>query len=400
MTSDQSSQPWRPLAGIRVVDFSALLPGPFISTVLADLGAGVVKVEPPGGDSARSYQPAMFAAVNRGKRSLALDLKDPQSAPIVARLAGWADVVIESNRPGVADRLGIGYAALSTLNPRIVYCSVSSFGQSGPARDRPAHDINIMAAAGALGLPGHWSRPPSRPSIPVGDFAAGALAAASITAALAERDRTGRGRHLDASLFGAVLYCAGLRHGTEPQQDPRAHLSPANDIYRTADGRWIALGLMEDHFWRRFRAAVAAPLSGQAAAAAKALANPAFDSHSGRQAHGDRLAALLAEVIAGDGADRWIARLTEADVPADICHLPHEAAASPQAEALGLSVAGPAGRQVGFPVRATGQTSPLHAPAPALNGDAEAILAEIASETGAETGAPTPSKFPHHGGPA
>ncbi len=393
MTSDQSSRIWCPLAGTRVVDFSALLPGPFISTVLADLGASVVKVEPPGGDSARSYQPAMFAAVNRGKRSLALDLKDPSAEPIVARLAGWADVVIESSRPGVADRLGIGYATLSALNPRIVYCSVSSFGQSGPARDRPAHDINIMAAAGALGLPGHWSRPPSRPSIPVGDFAAGALAAASITAALAERDRTGHGRHLDASLFGAVLYCAGLRHGTEPQQDPRAHLSPANDIYRTADNRWIALGLMEDHFWRRFRAAVATQPSGQAA---EALSDPAFDSHSGRQEHGDRLAGLLAEVIAGDSADRWIARLTEADVPADICRLPHEAAASPQAEALGLSVTGPDGRQVGFPVRAAGRTSPLHAPAPALNGDAEAILAEI----GAGSAAPTPSKFPPHGGPA
>src|SRR4051794_39688617 len=138
----KTEDPWLPLAGIKVLDFSLLLPGPFTTLILADLGADVVKVEPLAGDFAREIPMAMFRMANRNKRSIALDLKHDEARPVVERLAGWADVAIEGFRPGVADRLGIGYAALAALNPRLVYCSLSGYGKTGPDRMRPGHDLN------------------------------------------------------------------------------------------------------------------------------------------------------------------------------------------------------------------------------------------------------------------
>lgn len=367
MTPDPSFPAWAPLARVKVLDFTSFLPGPFISAILADLGAVVVKVDPPAGEAARHYQADLFAAVNRGKRSIALDLKDPASRPTIEALATWADLVVESGRPGVAERLGIAYGDLSAINPGLVYCSLSSYGRTGPKRDHPAHDINIMAAAGGLGLPSHWSRPPSRSSLPVGDFTAGALAASAIMAALTERATTGQGRYLDASLFATVLYCASMRHGLDAPEDERAHLTPSNDLYRTADGKWIALGMMEDHFWQRF-----ADLMRERA---PALADPVFARHEGRQAEGARLAALLAEVIAGEDAAYWAALTDSADLPIEICVPPHEAAASAQAQAMGATRrTAPGGLEVVFPVRVDDLGAADHPPAPALNADAEDIL--------------------------
>src|SRR3990167_5811527 len=145
---------WLPLQGIKVVDFSALIPCPSTSAILADLGADVIKVEPPRGDSGRSLLPAVAHAINRNKRSIALDLKHAEAKPVIERLARWADVVIESNRPGVSTRLGIDYASLSMLNPGLIYCSLSGFGQNGPWRDKPGHDIGYVGASGGPPHPG------------------------------------------------------------------------------------------------------------------------------------------------------------------------------------------------------------------------------------------------------
>src|SRR5919199_4569404 len=145
MAERERTGAWRPWRGLRVLDFSLLLPGPFGTLALADLGADVVKVEPPEGDFARRIPFAMFRMVNRNKRSLTLDLKRPASRRVIERLAGWADIAVEGFRPGVAERLGIGFAALSSVNPRLIYCSVSGYGQHGPERLAPGHHLNYLA---------------------------------------------------------------------------------------------------------------------------------------------------------------------------------------------------------------------------------------------------------------
>ena len=150
------AEPWLPLRGVRVVDFSMFVPGPFASSILADLGADVIKVEPPRGDPGRAYVPVQFETENRNKRSIALNLKDPDAVDVVARLAAHAHVVIEGFRPGVAQRLGIDYDTLRAHNGKLVYCSISGYGQTGPWRERPGHDVNYVAAAGGLAFPGQW----------------------------------------------------------------------------------------------------------------------------------------------------------------------------------------------------------------------------------------------------
>ncbi|HEV7477957.1 MAG TPA: CoA transferase, partial [Burkholderiales bacterium] len=167
------AEPWLPLAGLRVVDFSMFVPGPFCSALLADLGAEVIKVEQPKGDPGRSYVPVQFNTENRNKRSLAVDLKNRNSAALIERLIKQTDIVLEGFRPGVAKRLGIDFLSLSKFNSSLIYCSISGYGQTGPWRERPGHDVNYVAAAGALCFPGQWLKPPSRSSLAIADMAGG-----------------------------------------------------------------------------------------------------------------------------------------------------------------------------------------------------------------------------------
>src|SRR5918911_1789650 len=217
------SEPWLPLAGIQVIDFSMFVPGPFASSILADLGAEVIKVEPPRGDPGRSYVPVQFETENRNKRSIALDLKHPDAPDVVARLAARVQVVVEGFRPGVAKRLGIDHETLRAHNASLVYCSISGYGQTGPWRERPGHDVNYVAAAGALAFPGQWLKPPARSSIPIADMGGGTFAAISVLAALHHRNETGAGAALDLSLFETAFFWAAMRHSLDPEVDPRAH---------------------------------------------------------------------------------------------------------------------------------------------------------------------------------
>jgi alpha-methylacyl-CoA racemase len=319
---DSSADPWLPLAGIRVVDFAMFVPGPFASSVLADLGAEVLKVEPPRGDPGRSYIPVQFTNENRNKRSLALDLKAPGAAAIVARLARRADVVIEGFRPGVAARLGIGAEQLRRHNPKLICCSISGYGQTGPWRERPGHDVNYVAAGGGLAYPGQWLKPPTRSSYPVADMGGANFAAIAILAALHQRNQTGTGVRLDLSLFEAAFFWAAMRHGLDPEVDPRAHIFPVNDVFECADGRRLTLGILEEHFWRNFLRVVGD--------IAPDLSWPQYSSDAKRREHGDALSARLAEVMKTKTAAEW-ARLLEAnDVPVDLCLTPAEAAELPQ----------------------------------------------------------------------
>src|SRR5882724_9334091 len=279
------SEPWLPLNGVRVVDFSMFVPGPFASSILADLGADVIKVEPPGGgtgplprpggDPGRSYVPVQFETENRNKRSLALDLKNADAKAVVAKLVERAHVVVEGFRPGVAKRLGIDYETLRRHNGRLVYCSISGYGQTGPWRARPGHDVNYVAAAGGLAYPGQWLKPPARSSLPVADMAGGSFAAIAIVSSLHQRNQTGKGAYLDLSLFESAFFMAAMRHGLDRDTDPRAHIFPVNDVFECADGKRLTLGILEEHFWENFVSLV------------PELDRVAFSSDAARRKNGD-----------------------------------------------------------------------------------------------------------------
>lgn len=361
---------WQPLAGVRILDFSALLPGPFAAAILGDLGADVLKVEPPAGDHARAILPMMFRAANRNKRSLVLDLKQPGSATVVERLAGWADVVIETSRPGVAARIGIGYDALAAINPRLIYCSLSGYGQNGPWRDRPGHDLNYLAAGGGLAFAGQWGRPPARSSLPIADIAGGAFATSAILAALHQAGRTGKGTQLDLSLLESTLFCAGLRHGLQETADRTAHLFAANDIFATADGELITLALIEEHFWRNFRDAVRA--------IEPRIDSPHFADDAGRRRHGDELGRLLRELVATRTAAQWLELLAGRDVPIELCVTPAAAAQGEHIAARGTVQQQGDERIALFPVQADGGAVPrLRNTAPALGEHTRAVLGEL-----------------------
>jgi len=262
-----------PLTGLRVLDLSRLLPGPYASLVLADLGADVVKVEDPkGGDYLRWIPPlageqsGAFHVLNRNKRSLALDLKAPAGVEVLLRLARHADVLLESFRPGVLERLGAGPAALRAANPRLVACAISGFGQDGPYRQLAGHDLNYAAIAGAVGLNGPADRPWPM-AVQAADLAGAWVAVAGILAALVRRAATGEGGFVDASMTEGVLGMLAMQLGSAwargaPLRRAAEGLTGAAACYRTyrtSDGRFVALGALEPHFFRRFCEAAGRP---------------------------------------------------------------------------------------------------------------------------------------------
>ena len=261
-----------PLEGVRVLDLSRLLPGPFCTLILSDLGASVDKLEDPHvGDYLRVFPPmknglsGRFNAINRDKRSICLDLKKPEARDALLRLVENYDVVVESFRPGVMDRLGVGWAALSARNPKLVLCSISGYGQTGPLKDKAGHDLNYISLAGVLGLAGPLDAAPPVPPVQLADLAGGALwGAVGILAALFGARAHGRGQHVDVSMCEGSLaflipdlgnYDAS---GTPPRRG--AELlnggSAAYSVYRTKDGRFLSVGALEPKFWMAFNAAI------------------------------------------------------------------------------------------------------------------------------------------------
>jgi crotonobetainyl-CoA:carnitine CoA-transferase CaiB-like acyl-CoA transferase len=261
-----------PLDGVRVLDLSRLLPGPFCSLLLADFGADVLKVEDTGmGDYLRwsplvyegaeeSARSAMFLALNRNKRSVRVNLKDARGREVLFALVRESDVVLESFRPGVLDRLGCGYEALRAVNPAIVFCAISGYGQDSPLRDRSGHDLNYLALAGLLGLTGDRDGAPVQPAGQIADLGGGALMAAfGILAALRERDRSGEGQFVDVSMTDGTLSWLAMvaaRFLADGEVPRRGRLELGGAIacyrpYRCADG-WITIGALEPKFWEAF----------------------------------------------------------------------------------------------------------------------------------------------------
>ena len=253
-----------PLDGLLILDFTRLLPGPFATQLLCNLGADVIKIEDPGlGDYMRSVPPSMqgisypYLMVNRGKRSLAIDLKTEEGRAILYRLVPKADIVIEQFRAGVMSKLGADYETLTRLNPRLVYCSFSGYGQTGPAKDVPGHDITFEAHAGILGVSGDHDGRPAIPGVPMADLASGFNAAMSILASLRTRDRTGKGEFIDVSIFDTAvsLMVLNLARYLATGEEPVAGETlltgsfPFYNLYQTSDGGWRAVAVVESKFW-------------------------------------------------------------------------------------------------------------------------------------------------------
>jgi len=255
-----------PLEGITVLDFTRLLPGPFATQLLCNLGADVIKIEEPVvGDYMRLVPPTVqgvsypYLMVNRGKRDLAVDLTRREGQEIVHRLAARADVLVEQFRPGVMAQLGCDYETLARINPRLVYCSFSGFGQTGPSKGVPGHDITFEALAGILGVTAEGQGKPAIPGVPIADLASAFNAGFAILAALRTRDRTGRGEFVDISIFdtAVALMVLNLAFYLATGKEPMAGetiltgVFPSYNLYETADRRWLAVAAVEPKFWAR-----------------------------------------------------------------------------------------------------------------------------------------------------
>jgi crotonobetainyl-CoA:carnitine CoA-transferase CaiB-like acyl-CoA transferase len=327
------------LDGMRVLDLSQWRPMPQATQLLADLGAEVLKVEPPGGDPMRSY-PEIFASVARGKRSVVLDLRSDAGSRRAQELAARADVVCEGWRPGVAARFGLDYAAVSASNPAIIYCSLSGFGQDGPLRSAPGHDLNFQAIGGALAPRYDGDRDPEVPRLPIADLEGGSVCALLICAAWARRARTGTGERIDVAMADVVAWWAGTRSGTaQVASDAPTFGSPGYGLFRSRDDQWIALGVLsEQRLWDAIcRALELGDLEGLA-----------FDA---RLARTDEVNATLARVISDlDRADA-LARFDAEGAPASPVLRPEEVAGHPQFRERGFHVATDAGLVAALPAR-------------------------------------------------
>ncbi|MCM8612589.1 CaiB/BaiF CoA-transferase family protein [Accumulibacter sp.] len=263
-----------PLAGLRVLDLTRLLPGPLASMHLADLGADVIKIEDTGaGDYARSAGAvhgavSYFQLVNRNKRSLRLDLKQAAGVNAFMRLATTADVILEGFRPGVVDKLGIGYAAVAAINPRIAYCAITGYGQDGPYRDRAGHDLNYLGYCGLLDQIGTVGGAPAIPNFQIGDLLGGSLSAlVGVLAAVIDARTTGHGRYVDVSMTDAVfahtlfplLAVLGLGHAVPRGEDVLSGGMPSYGVYATSDGRHLAVSAMEPKFWQTLCTTIGRP---------------------------------------------------------------------------------------------------------------------------------------------
>lgn len=385
--AERESSIWAgPLQGVRVLDFTRVLAGPSAALALADLGAEVIKIEPPGsGDETRSFPPFRngeshyYLAINRGKKSIVVDLKTEAGIALVKDLAAKCDILIENYRPGVMDRLCLGYATMAAINPRLIYCSISGFGQDGPLRDRPSFDIVLQAMSGALSVNGEPGALPTKLGIPLGDLIGGINGPIAILAALHERNATGRGRLIDISLMDGMIgmlgYLAQLAFFTgedpKPQGSQHPNLVPYG-AFPAKDGS-IIIACLTNSFWIRICEALGHK---------EWVSDPRFDMIEKRRDNRTLVNQMVSEFTCQKTVNELVELFTQYEVP----HAPilgiHDALSQPQAVARDMVVETDhqtlgripiVNRSIKFP----GENQPVPTAPPVLGQHTDTILGEV-----------------------
>jgi crotonobetainyl-CoA:carnitine CoA-transferase CaiB-like acyl-CoA transferase len=372
------------LEGITVLDVSQVMAGPFCAMVLCDMGARVIKIEPPGGDSTRRMagatgtESAAFNAVNRGKLGVVLDLQQPLGGAALRRLTRGADVLIENYRPGVMARLGLDYASLASENPRLVYASISGYGQTGPARHKGGFDLVAQGASGIMSITGEPDRPPVKVGVPITDLGAGLFALSAVLAALYWRQHSGRGQHIDTSLLEAgvalsVWEATEYFSGTLPQRLGSAHrMSAPYQAFRCRDG-YITIGAANDRTFAKL-----ARLLGHD----EWIDDARFATDASRVAHRVELAALIEAATVTGSSGEWLAQLEAAGIPCGPINTYEEVFADPQVRAreMTTSIDHPALGQIttlGTPLKLSATPLNPHRRAPLLGEHTDAVLREF-----------------------
>jgi crotonobetainyl-CoA:carnitine CoA-transferase CaiB-like acyl-CoA transferase len=375
-----------PLHGVRVAEFCTTAAGPFCGMLLADMGAEVIKVEPPEGDALRQWPPITdgysenFASLNRNKKSVVLDLKNAASARIAERLVLDCNVLVENNRPGVMDRLGLGYSRLSARHPSLVYCSISAYGQSGPRAGEGGFDLTIQAATGVMSVTGEAGGAPVKCGVPISDFASGLYAAFAIAAALTAVRSGAAGAHIDVPMFGCTLAIAALQTselfgtGRNPAKMGSAH--PRNapyQAYQAADG-YFAVAAGNQQLWHKFVAAVELPRLND---------DKRFTTTGDRAKNQAALKGILEDRFRSAGVAHWLAVFAKAGVPHAPINDYSAALADPQVEHMHwvhpLQLPGGSlTRTFGSPLRLNGRGVAVQSPPPALGQHTDEIIERYA----------------------
>ena len=376
-----------PLAGVRVLDLTRVLAGPFCSMMLGDMGAEVIKVEEPGkGDDTRSWPPFVggeatyFLSVNRNKKSLTLNLKAPEGQEILKTLVRKSDVLLENFRPGTMDKLGFGYTALAELNPKLIYCSISGFGESGPEAGRAGYDLVVQAESGIMDITGFPDGPPVKSGTTIAALVAGMSAAPGVVLALLSRAKTRRGQKVEISMLDAMAalltYQAGIYFATgqRPLRRGNAHPSIAPyEAFTAADG-YVTLGVANNSLWQRCCGALERP---------ELAADPRYDTETRRVENRGTLVPLRNEILSTRTADEWLKRFEAAGVPAGRIKTVPEVCESEHLKARGMIASLPhptAGRVtvMGVPVRLHSTPGALTLPPPRLGEHTDEILRRLA----------------------
>lgn len=376
-----------PLTGVRVLDLTRVLAGPFCSMMLGDMGAEVIKVEEPGkGDDTRSWPPFVggeatyFMSVNRNKKSITLNLKAAEGQAILRTLVGKSDVLLENFRPGTMEKLGFGYATLADLNPRLVYCSISGFGESGPEAGRAGYDLVVQAESGLMDITGFADGPPVKVGTSIADLVAGMSAAHGVVLALLARGRTRRGQKVEISMLDAMAalltYQAGIYFATGQRPTRRGNAHPSivpYEVFTASDG-FVALGVANDSLWQRCCAALER---------SDLITDPLYDSVAKRVENRDVLIPLLNQIMAARPAAEWLARFEAAGVPAGRIKSVPEVCESPHLRARGMiaTLPHPAAGQVtvmGVPVSLHSTPGGLRQAPPRLGEHTDEVLRRLA----------------------